>query len=311
MSPGRRVALRLAVGDIVTWRASAIAVSSNLTLSPNENPSYWRFAGRKGTNGAAHAAAGAELRFAVRCLPREGDSQGIAGHASQGTQLTAATRCPVGSAVVTKSFGRLQAICDHVVHVVAPDGMYIHAGGRDDHIQSLGEPLLRQSFSSALSAAAGAGAHSVALPALGCGVNGWQPAVAARAAAQALADAVRSGDLSVPSAVDLVMLSPAMYRTWRAVIEKHLGPPAEEDEGVSRWEVQVLSLLQEPEVVSGLSSAGASHSVRAKARTPSKRVTLLESLLTQQAEDQGAREASLPIPPSRTFFTPGVAVTKV
>ena len=50
--------------DIASWPMpgrSAIAVSSNLALAPNNNPHYWRFAGREGTNGAVHDAAGPEL----------------------------------------------------------------------------------------------------------------------------------------------------------------------------------------------------------------------------------------------------------
>ena len=61
--------VRLVVGDIVSWNADAITVSSNRTLSPNNNASYWRFAGHVGTNGAVHSAAGPELLAAIQALP--------------------------------------------------------------------------------------------------------------------------------------------------------------------------------------------------------------------------------------------------
>lgn len=98
---------------------SAIAVSSNLTLAPNNNAHYWRFAGRKGTNGAVHSAAGPELLAAVRQLPVLQDDDETA--AVVGIAARSSIRCNVSRAVSTPAFGSLP--CDYVVHAVCPDGM--------------------------------------------------------------------------------------------------------------------------------------------------------------------------------------------
>ena len=73
---------------------------------------------------------------------------------------------------MTPAFGAIaRRGCRYVVHVVVPDGLQVPAGGSDGHVQRLSVLLLRQSFGAVLAAAAGCGARSVAVPALGCGVN--------------------------------------------------------------------------------------------------------------------------------------------
>ena len=140
---------------------------------------------------------------------------------------------------MTPAFGELaRRGCRHVVHVVVPDGLQVHAGGSDRHVQRMALPLLRQSFSAVLTAAAGVGARSVALPALGCGVNGWQPSLAAVAAAHALADAAAASAGSTLSAVDLVMGSEKMAQRWREALEAALGPPEAAADGLNvTWEL--------------------------------------------------------------------------
>eukprot|EP01050_Picozoa_sp_SAG11_P011825 SAG11_NODE_1279_length_5314_cov_3.403835_7_plen_147_part_00 len=141
--------VRLGRGDISRWPAAAITVSTNLTLSPNDNVSYWRFNGRTSTNTAVHAAAGPELRTLCRAVP---------------PSVMAGTRCAVGTAVVTASCGELAERCEHVIHACAPDGLYGCATS---------EPLLKITFAQVLKEASALRACSVAVPALGCGVNGW------------------------------------------------------------------------------------------------------------------------------------------
>jgi O-acetyl-ADP-ribose deacetylase (regulator of RNase III) len=156
--------------DISTWHAAAIAVSSNTTLAANNQPSYWRFAGREGTNGAVHAAAGPELARAVRALPSwVGERKASPRASAVGERERLATRCAVGGAVSTPACGALA--CKHVIHAVCPDGLY---GERST------EHLLRATYRAVLSEAAALGCESVVLPAIGCGVQGWRPAVAAR-----------------------------------------------------------------------------------------------------------------------------------
>lgn len=117
------VRLRLCRGDLTSWQACAVAVSSNITLAGNNNPAYWRFAGRDGTNGAVHAAAGPELLAAVRALPAFELPAADAPRASGVGRERLRTRCAVGSAVATPAFGSLR--CEHVIHAVCPDGLYV------------------------------------------------------------------------------------------------------------------------------------------------------------------------------------------
>ena len=180
------VLLRLARGDISRWNANAIAVSGNPSLSPNDNTMYWRFNGRKSTNSAVHARAGPGLRAAVVALPPWSDAAAataaLDAHSSAPpSSSTTGHRCAVGEAVATPAFGALLETCDHVIHTVAPDGLYGAGGG------TAADPeVLRRSFAAVLRQAEELGARSVAIPALGCGVQGWRPSVAARVALEAI-----------------------------------------------------------------------------------------------------------------------------
>lgn len=213
--------LRLCVGDIAVWRGvDAVAVSTNRSLQGNANPQYWRFAGRESADGAVRRVAGEELAMVAAEL--------------HGT-------CSVGEAVATPAFGALVTHgCRHVVHVVVPDGLQVHAGGSDRHVQQTGLLLLQQSFSAAIMAAAGCGARSLALPALGCGVNGWSPLLAAAAATHAIVDAAKARavdtniDTTCISAVDVVLQTNAMALRWLSAVEAILGPCNDE----VRWQHQ-------------------------------------------------------------------------
>ena len=211
------VRLRLVRGaDIASWPVAAIAVSSNLTLAPNNNPHYWRFAGRTGTNGAVHDAAGPELLAAVRRLPvlhDESESKSAAAVGIAGSARN--TRCQVSRAVSTPAFGSLP--CEYVIHAVAPDGMY--GFERDSETQ------LRETYRAVLTECARLRCKSLAMPAIGCGVQGWRPVFAARAAMAALETHNASPWGGIPSEVDLVFNSESAWRGFRAVAQKHLGPP--------------------------------------------------------------------------------------
>ena len=210
------VRFRLVRGaDISAWPAAAIAVSSNLTLAPNNNPHYWRFAGREGTNGAVHAAAGPELLAAVRQLPVLQDDAETA--AAVGIAARSNIRCNVSRAVSTPAFGSLQ--CDHVIHTVCPDGMY---GFERD-----AEDLLRETYRAVLAECSLLQCTSLAMPAIGCGVQGWRPAFTARIALEAVEAHNASPWGGVPSRVDMVFNSESAWRSFRLIAEKQLGPPLE------------------------------------------------------------------------------------
>lgn len=192
--------LRVLVGDISSHVATAIAVSSNQALAGAQNPSYWRFAGRRSTNNSVREKAGPELALHCIRLGRELDE---------------------GEAVSTPAFDLRSA--SHIIHANVPDGMYVTPGGNDKHLQTLELPVLRRAFASVLEAAAASGADSVAIPALGCGVLGWSPGLSAGAAAAAIkGHAAEASDMRLRR-VDLVLATGGMRDVWRGVFERELG----------------------------------------------------------------------------------------
>jgi O-acetyl-ADP-ribose deacetylase len=102
--------------------------------------------GGGGVDGAIHAAAGPELLEACRAVP----------------EVRPGVRCPTGGARLTAGFALPARF---VVHTVGP----VWRGGTQ------GEPeLLASCYRESLSLAAGAGARSVAFPAISTGVFGYQ-----------------------------------------------------------------------------------------------------------------------------------------
>jgi O-acetyl-ADP-ribose deacetylase (regulator of RNase III) len=96
------------------------------------------------------------------------------------------------------------------VHVVAPDALLEQPPERS--------ALLRQTYDAALDAAAAKGCRSLALPAIGCGIRGFPPEEAAKAAFDAAAAWLtfqdgdrRHGQLS---RVDFVVYSDFVAHHW-------------------------------------------------------------------------------------------------
>jgi O-acetyl-ADP-ribose deacetylase len=152
----RRVGIVL--GDIsrLPVRVGAIVTSSNKALSGNQNPSYWRFSGRTNVDGAVRAAAGVPFVFA-----------------KEGYSLNP------GDAIVTDSVGQLREFSSKVIHTNVPEGEF-----GSDAALTLGKSLLSSCYFNALTHATSL--ESIAFPALGCGVRGWKPSVAAEVAFSAL-----------------------------------------------------------------------------------------------------------------------------
>lgn len=65
---------------------------------------------------------------------------------------------------------------------------------------------------------------SLAIPAIGCGVQGWRPAFVARVALEAVEAHNTSPWGGVPSRIDVLFNSESAWRGFRAVAEKQLGP---------------------------------------------------------------------------------------
>ncbi len=133
-------------GDITREHVDVVVNAANSSLL-----------GGGGVDGAIHAAAGPGLLAACRELRRGAVPDGL----------------PVGDAVATPAF---DLPARWVVHTVGPDR---HAGETDPH-------LLASCFVRSLDVAAGLGATSVAFPAVGAGVYGWDAAEVARVAVGAV-----------------------------------------------------------------------------------------------------------------------------
>ncbi|MFC8192558.1 O-acetyl-ADP-ribose deacetylase [Cellulomonas sp. NPDC057328] len=133
-------------GDITAERVDVVVNAANSSLL-----------GGGGVDGAIHAAAGPALLAACRELRRGALPDGL----------------PVGDAVATPAF---DLPARWVVHTVGPNR---HAGETDPR-------LLASCFARSLDVAAGLGATSVAFPAVGAGVYGWDAAEVARVAVGAV-----------------------------------------------------------------------------------------------------------------------------
>jgi len=136
-------------GCITSTNANAIIVSANSTLVGESNRMYWRFAGKNSADGAIRDSAGPKLVQLCRALPE----------------------LAIGESVVTSGhFNKLGQ--RHIIHTLVPDRLY---GAEQSH------SLLRVALEGSLQQAAACG-RTVALPALGCGVNGWEAGVVAKTA---------------------------------------------------------------------------------------------------------------------------------
>lgn len=135
--------MELLLGDITQLDVDAIVNAANEAML-----------GGGGVDGAIHLAAGPALLDACRRMP----------------QVHPGVRCPTGEARITPGF---QLRARHVIHTVGP----VWNGGQH------GEPLLLVScYRSSLQLAARHGLHSIAFPAISCGVFGYPVAAAAAVA---------------------------------------------------------------------------------------------------------------------------------
>lgn len=151
--------IRILQADITTLRVDAIVNAANETLL-----------GGGGVDGAIHRAAGPLLLQACRALP----------------QVSAGVRCPTGEARITPGFDLPAA---HVIHTVGPIWEDGTAGEAD---------LLAACYRNCLALARQHALHSLAFPAISCGVFGYPADLAAAIALHELAaPATRDLDITV------------------------------------------------------------------------------------------------------------------
>ena len=193
-------------------------MSANPYLEGVSRASHWRFAGRLNADGAVREAGGRTLERAA-------------------ARLSAAIGRPlkVGTAVASDAGRSLQA--RWVVHCIAPDalvppedaytapGMYhMDCAAYEEHAAA----LLQRTIAAAIATASATGARSLALPAIGCGIRGFDPESAGAAAFSAAAQWLRDGNTTSSSRlrrIDFVVYSDAVWARWPAAAEYYLGSP--------------------------------------------------------------------------------------
>lgn len=172
---------------ITEAKAGAIVTPSNHLLSNNAKNKYWRFTGRKNVNGAVHTAGGEELLKLTQEIPVIND-----------------VRCPENTAISTPSTGSLVANTDYVIHVVAPQTL----------CPPMDPSVLKPAYAATLAKAKDLGVTSVAVPAIGCGVQGWNKQVAFDAALGSVEELVKSGEDPLKR-IDFILNDYAVFKVWR------------------------------------------------------------------------------------------------
>ena len=147
--------LKIIIGDITRLDVDAIVNAANPTLL-----------GGGGVDGAIHAAAGPALTQACRVLPL----------------VAAGVRCPTGEARITPGFALPARF---VIHTVGP----IWHGGDQGEAR-----LLAQCYRHSLHLLHEHQLHTIAFPAISCGVYGYPVEQAARIAVATLVAELKNDD---------------------------------------------------------------------------------------------------------------------
>ncbi|WP_158753167.1 O-acetyl-ADP-ribose deacetylase [Dyella sp. S184] len=169
--------IKAITADITTLRMDAIVNAANPSLL-----------GGGGVDGAIHRAAGPALLEACRALPESAPGM----------------RCPTGEARITAGFA-LPA--RHVIHTVGP---IWHGGGHDEAW------LLERCYRNAMRLLREHAGHTIAFPAISCGVYGYPSALAAAVAVYALHDELAD---DAATEVTLCCFSDAMRAVFQHALD--------------------------------------------------------------------------------------------
>ncbi|MBO3094657.1 O-acetyl-ADP-ribose deacetylase [Cellulomonas dongxiuzhuiae] len=168
------MAITTVLGDITRQEVDVVVNAANSSLL-----------GGGGVDGAIHAAAGPRLLAACRELRRSALPDGL----------------PVGHAVATPAF---DLPARWVVHTVGPNR---HRGERDP-------ALLASCFTASLDVSDGLGATSIALPAVGAGVYGWDAAQVAEVAVGAARSWLDAHPATTVTSLRFVLFSPPLLAAF-------------------------------------------------------------------------------------------------
>jgi O-acetyl-ADP-ribose deacetylase (regulator of RNase III) len=179
MTQGTNRRIEVVQADITKLAVDAIVNAANETLL-----------GGGGVDGAIHRAAGPELLCACREIP----------------EVRPGVRCPTGAARITPGF-RLPA--RYVIHTVGP----VWRGGNRGESN-----LLSNCYRASLESAREYNLHSIAFPAISCGIYGYPVDRAARLAVREVLRDLAANDL--PERVVLVAFSQRVLDALRAAYRR-------------------------------------------------------------------------------------------
>ena len=171
--------INVITADITQLRVDAIVNAANPALL-----------GGGGVDGAIHRAAGPLLLKACRALP----------------ELAPGVRCPTGEARITPGFA-LPA--GQVIHTVGP---IWHGGAHDEAV------MLEHCYRNALRLLREYRLHTIAFPAISCGVYGYPAALAAAVAVATLRDELADPAKDPSIDVCLCCFSDSMHATYQQAL---------------------------------------------------------------------------------------------
>lgn len=185
--------IKLIRGNLIDAKTEAVVSSANRNLEGSERlRSWWNFAGKLSSDAAIHEKAGPELLKLLRKIPKQKDGY----------------RMSEGSAVLTAS-GDMNN-CSYIIHCVVP--MIAPGYSSSQTIFEHELDKLKNAYSEIFALCKKHSIDSVALPAIGCGANGWQVDVAAKIGLHA--GQTLGGELSN---IEFHFLDNSVLKTWEDI----------------------------------------------------------------------------------------------